>query len=155
MIIIAAMSARRVIGTRNGLPWNIPEEYQQFVDFVNGNTVIMGRRSYEIFGADLGETNMIVVSRSAKQLHRATVVDSIPGAVEHANSLGKTVFSAGGASIYEQTIPLADTMYLSYIHGDYDGDTFFPAFDESEWHAERTEDHRRFRFVIWKRRSRV
>ncbi len=155
MIIIAAMSARRVIGDRNGLPWHVPEEYRQFVDFVRGNTVIMGRRSYEIFGGDLGDTNMIVVSRSVERFDGATVVDSIPRAVERANALGKTVFSAGGASIYEQTIPLTDTMYLSYVHGEYDGDTFFPAFDEAEWQAERTEDHPRYRFVIWKKRLRV
>ena len=49
-------------------------------------------------------------------------------------------FSAGGATIYAQTIPLADTMYLSLVKGTFDGDTYSPPFEESEWPVERRED---------------
>ena len=63
------------------------------------------------------------------------------------------MFSAGGASIYAQTIPLADTMYLSYIKGQYSGDAYFPEFSEQEWAVEKREDHPRFEFVVYRRKG--
>jgi dihydrofolate reductase len=68
-----------------------------------------------------------------------------------AETFGPTYFSAGGATIYAQTIPLADTMYLSYIKGTFAGDTYFPPFDMNEWKVERREDHARFEFVVYRR----
>ena len=63
-IIIAAMSGDRVIGSGDGMPWHIPEEFDQSLRFVEGETVIMGRRSYEIFGTDLTSEHAISVWRS-------------------------------------------------------------------------------------------
>ncbi len=151
MIIISAMSYDRVIGLGAGMPWNVPEEYQQFLRFVEGQTVIMGRRSYEIFGDDLTSAHHIVVSRSVAAVPGAVVCAGIEEAVETARSFGKTVFSAGGGSIYAQTIPLADTMYLSYIKGDFEGDTYFPDFDEAAWEVAQREDHPAFEFIVYKR----
>ncbi len=89
------------------------------------------------------------------ELPGAVVVPSIEQAVEVAESFGKTVFSAGGSTIYEQTIPLADAMYLSYMKGDFQGDAYFPEFDESEWVVEKREDHPKFEFVVYRRASRA
>jgi dihydrofolate reductase len=151
LIVIAAMTRARVIGGPGGLPWNIPEEYQQFLDWVRGSTVIMGRRSYEIFAGDLGDTNLVVLTRSAMPRAGIVVAGSIEEALAKGSALGRTVFSAGGASIYRQTVPLADAMYLSYIEGDYAGDAYFPEFDEADWHIERRDVHPRFTFVIYRR----
>jgi dihydrofolate reductase len=152
VIIIGAMSSDRVIGRGDGMPWDVPEEYAQFLRFVRGQTVIIGRRSYEIFGGGLTSAHTVVVSRSSGELPGAVLAPSVEQAVRVAESFGKTVFSAGGASIYEQTLPLADTMYLSYIKGRFTGDAYFPAFSEREWVVERREDHPRFEFVVYRRR---
>ena len=64
LILISAMTRDRVIGRDRALPWSIPEEYEHFLSHVRGNTVLMGRTSYEIFGPDLQDTRMIVVSRA-------------------------------------------------------------------------------------------
>ncbi len=152
MIIISAMSYSRVIGSGDGMPWNVPEEYQQFLNFVDGQSIIMGRRSFEIFGPDLTTTNNIVISRSASKLPNAVVFSDLKTAVEHVKKLGKTVFSAGGGSIYKQTIPLADTMYLSFIKGEFTGDTYFPEFDEAQWRVSKREDHPAFEFVVYNRK---
>ncbi len=142
MIIISAMSYDRVIGLGAGMPWNVPEEYQQFLRFVEGQTVIMGRRSYEIFGDDLTSAHHIVVSRSMKSVPGAVVCAGIEEAVETARSFGKTVFSAGGGSIYAQTIPLAHTMYLSYIKGDFEGtETHHQIAEGNRPHEKRRRDH--------------
>ena len=146
------MTRSRVIGKDRALPWNIPEEYEQFLDHVRGNTVIMGRTSYEIFGPDLPDSRLIVVSSSVKSLAGAEVCPDVESAVEQARSHGKTVFSAGGATIYRQTLPLADAMYLSFIKQDYEGDTYFPAWSDADWKITRTAGHDRYEFRIYQRR---
>ena len=135
-----------------GLPWSIPDEYRKFLGFVRGNVVLMGRTSYEIFGPDLTGSKIVVVSRSLSSLEGADVCPDMPAAVERACSYGRTVFSAGGASIYRQTVPLANAMYLSLVKGNFDGDAFFPEFDADEWDVTRTEDHPEFEFRVYVRR---
>lgn len=153
MIIIGAMSTNRVIGRDDGMPWDVAEEYAHFLRLIEGQTVIIGRRSYEIFGGTLTSAHNVVVSRSAGDVAGAIVVPSIEDALRVAKSFGATVFSGGGASIYAQTIPLADTMYLSYIKGNYTGDAYFPEFSEQEWVVEQREDHARFEFVVYRRKK--
>lgn len=151
VIIISAMSSDRVIGSGNGMPWNVPEEYEQFLRYVDGQAVIMGRRSFEIFGADLRHTANIVVSRSAVRIEGARVCSTIQEAIASARALGKTIFSAGGAMIYEQTVPLASDMYLSFIKGHFTGDTYFPCFDVHAWEVVEQRDHEAFEFIHYRR----
>jgi dihydrofolate reductase len=152
MIIISAMGSNRVIGSGDRMPWSVPQEYRQFVRFVTGQTVIMGRRSWQIFGPDLTRSRNIVVSRSLSRLDGALVVDSIEAAVEAARGRDSRIFCAGGAQIYAQMLPLADELYLSFIKGDFGGDAFFPEFDETEWLVVKREDHPAFEFVVYRRR---
>jgi len=131
--LISAMSHDRVIGTADGMPWQVPAEYQQYLRFITGQTVIMGRRSYEIFGEDLTSAHALVISRSLADGPDYEVFDGLEKAIAHGQELGKTIFVAGGASIYAQALPLADEMYLSTIRGDYEGTAYFPEFDRSDW----------------------
>lgn len=152
MILISAMAKNRVIGSGAGMPWNVPEEYRHFLDTVDGETVLMGRRSWEIFGDDLTSAHNIVVSRSIRELAGATVVDDLCAAVELGRSYGRRLFSAGGAQIYAQTMPLADAMHLSFIKGEFEGDAWFPEIDDKIWKVTERRDHPRFEFVVYERR---
>jgi dihydrofolate reductase len=152
MVIIGAMSTDRVIGSGNRMPWDVPEEYAQFLRLIEGQTVIIGRRSYAIFGEGLTSAHTVVISRTAGNVPGAVAVTSVEEALRIAESFDRTVFSAGGASIYAQTVPLADTMYLSYIKGHFAGDAYFPAFSDQEWTVDRREDHPRFEFVVYRRK---
>ena len=146
MIIISAMSEDRVIGSGNGMPWNVPVEYDQYLQFVARQTVIMGRKSFDIFGSDLPEgTSPIVISRSV-MIDGVHVVKSLAEALTLAGSLGNKVFVAGGASIYTQAVPLAREMYLSTIKGAYEGDAYFPEFDADDWQV--TEERNESEFVF-------
>ncbi len=151
MIIISAMSSDQVIGSGDGMPWNVPEEYKQFLRYVDGQVVIMGRRSFEIFGADLLHTTNVVVSRSATEIEGARVCSTVQEAISLAGGFGKTVFSAGGATIYEQTLPLASDMYLSFMKGHFTGDTYFPRFDARAWEVVQKRDHKAFEFIHYRR----
>lgn len=152
LILISAMTKDRVIGSNNALPWSIPEEYQSFLAHVRGHPVIMGRTSYEIFGPDLKESKLFVVSRTIGAIPGASVCSDIDSAIKKAATEGDRVFSAGGASIYRQTMPMADAMYLSFIKKDYQGDTYFPEFNVNDWALASTVDHEEFELRIYTRR---
>jgi dihydrofolate reductase len=154
MIIIGAMATNRVIGSGDGMPWDVPEEYAHFQRLIEGHTIIIGRRSYGIFGNSLTSAHTIVVSRSGGDgivSSGVSVARTIEDALRMAESFGGTLFSAGGASIYAQTLPFADAMYLSYIKGRFTGDAYFPEFSDQEWVVEKREDHPRFEFVVYRR----
>jgi len=152
LILISAMTRDRVIGNDNALPWHIPDEYASFLRRVRGHPIVMGRTSYGIFGPDLKESRLVVVSRTLHSLPGADVCPDTARAVRLAGTYGERVFSAGGGSIYRQTLPLADALYLSIIKKDYAGDTYFPDFDEREWTIGSIEDHPEFEFRIYTRR---
>ena len=155
MIIISAMSADRVIGSGDGMPWNVPAEYQQYLGFVSGQAVVMGRKSFEIFGPDLPEgTAVFVITRSAA-IEGATVASSLEDALTAARDTGKTVFVAGGGSVYAQALPVADEMYLSTIKGDFEGDTRFPEFAVEDWEVLEERDEPDFVFRKYRRARRV
>lgn len=149
--IISAMSENRVIGAGDGMPWDVPEEYERYVETVRGGTVVFGRNSYEIFGQDLDAARLVVVT-SQPRIEGVRTAGGLEEAIEIAGADGGEVFVAGGASIYEQAIPLADRMYLSTIHGEHEGDSRFPEFDESQWEIVRLEEHERFDFREWARK---
>lgn len=151
--LISAMSRDHVIGTEDGMPWNVPEEYEQYRNFIKDQTVIMGRKSYAIFGPDLTSKHNFVVSRSMKEGDNYRVMDSLEAALEAAGKLDRKIFVAGGGSIYAQALPLADEMYLSYIKGDFEGIVYFPEFDASNWEVVEEKDHEAFEFFHYRRRT--
>ena len=147
------MSEDRVIGCGDGMPWNVPDEYQQYLRFVTGNAVIMGRRTYDIFGADLPESTDAIVVTRGDSVAGATVADSWETAIALAHQTGKTVYIAGGGSIYSLAIDIADEMYLSTIKGDFQGDTYFPEFDTNNWDIVEERDETEFIFRKYRRQA--
>tara|TARA_R110002049_G_scaffold4601_5_gene32805 strand:- start:1113378 stop:1113836 length:459 start_codon:yes stop_codon:yes gene_type:complete len=149
------MSENRVIGSGDGMPWNVPEEYEQYLNFVDGNTVVMGRRTYEVFGKDLPkDTHAVVLSRRAT-FDGTTSAASFDDAIDEAAKFGTPVFIAGGGFVYEQAIPVVDEMYLSTIKGEYQGDVYFPKFDADLWHVAETRNETNFVFHKYRRRKSV
>lgn len=131
--MIAAMSADRVIGREDGLPWDVPADYAHFVASVRGGAVVMGRRSYAIFGTDLEDVLAIVVTRSEHAPAGTQRAGDVETALADAAASGRPVWVAGGASIYEQALPYADELHLSIVPGRFEGDAWFPAWDERSW----------------------
>lgn len=150
MIIIAAMAENRVIGAGDRMPWSVPEEYQRYVETVRGSTVIFGRKSYEIFAGDLQDATPIVVTSRA-EIDGVRTANSLEAALTMAGPLPGETFVAGGASIYQQAIGLAKVMLLSTIHGDIEGDAYFPEFDANAWRLVRFERNERYDFREYRR----
>ena len=149
--LISAMSRSKVIGSGNGMPWDVPDEYQHFLDTTRDQTLIMGRKTFEIFGPTLTCRRCYVITRSGGPFQNGIAVSSLDEAVAEAGQHDDEIFIAGGASVYAQAIERADEMLLSFIKGDFDGDAFFPDFDEAEWNILTREDRGDYEFVHYLR----
>ena len=152
IIIISAIGSNRIIGDGDRLPWHIPSEYNQFLDYIRDQNVLLGRRSFELFHHDLLPKRILVISRTLDSDRGAMVFPSVPEALAYSEQFPEDLYVCGGQAIYEESIPLADYMYLSYVKGEHQGDVFFPEFDEKEWTVEKREEHLEYVFVIYKRK---
>ena len=132
--IIAAMTDDRVIGINNSLPWKLPSDMKWFRQHTVGKPILMGRKTFESFGArPLPERRNIVVTRDRNyQAEGAVVVHSIDEALQAAGDAAE-IMVIGGASFYAQMLPQAQRMYLTRVHTNVVGDAWFPEFDESQW----------------------
>lgn len=138
--IIAAVAKNRAIGLNNKLLYWLPNDLKRFKQLTSGHTILMGRKTYESLpkGA-LPNRRNVVVSRSVEKIEGCDCYSSINEALDSCDS-GEQVFVIGGGSIYEQTLPLADNLYLTEVDDTpKDADTFFP--DYSEWKEVKRECH--------------
>ena len=134
IIIIAAMAKNRVIGKDNSMPWSIKGNLAHFKEMTMGWPCIMGRKTWESLPKKPlpGRLNIIISktmdSNDLSQKNR--IFSSLPSAIEHCADYEK-IFICGGESIYRQAMPFANKIDLTLIHGQYDGDTFFPEIDDN------------------------
>lgn len=161
--IIAAMAKNRVIGANGKIPWHLPIDLKRFKSLTWGKLVIMGRKTHESIGKELrGRVNVIITRQKYYDSLRCFVTDSIRDAVNLGyilRSKGKEVFFIGGAEIYRQALPLAERIYLTLIHEDFEGDAFFPELNLEEWRsvgrADLKENGLEFSFITLERKPRA
>lgn len=163
--MIAAVASNGVIGKNNDLPWRLPDDMKFFMNTTKGHHVIMGRKNYESLHENFKplpkRTNIVVTRQQNYSAPGCVVVHDVPSAVDIARQAGESeLFVIGGAEIYNQTLPLADRLYLTEIEAAVDGDTYFPDFDKGRWkersreHHPADERHRyAFDFVIYERQE--
>lgn len=134
--IIAAMANHRVIGINNSLPWKLPSDMKWFRQHTLGKPIVMGRKTFESFGGrTLPDRPNIIITRDTNyQVEGAIVTHSIDEALQAAGDVDE-VMIIGGASFYEQMLPKANRMYLTFVHADIEGDAWFPEYDESDWNV--------------------
>jgi len=143
---IAAVARNGIIGRNNDLPWKLPDDMKFFMQTTRGHHVIMGRRNYDSLHEKykpLPDRVNIVVTRQ-KEFHApgCIVVHNIRDGIDHAARAGESeLFVIGGAEIYKLAFPWATRLYLTEIHADVDGDTFFPEFDKREWKEVSRQPH--------------
>jgi len=138
--IVVAVAANGVIGRDNELPWHLPADLRQFRQTTMGKPILMGRRTYESIGRPLpGRTNIVITRDEGYSAEGCVVVHSIEAAMLAA-APAEEIMVIGGAEFYRQVLPYTDTIYLTRIHEDFEGDTFFPELNAAEWReVERTD----------------
>ena len=139
--IVVAMDDNRLIGSKNQLPWHLPADLAYFKKLTTGKSILMGRKTYDSIGRPLPNRRNIVITRNANiSIPGCEVVSSI----DHALELTKEdpeVMVIGGASLCEQLLPKINRLYITKIDGVFEGDVFFPKYDDFDWLEVSCESH--------------
>ncbi len=150
--LIAAMTPNRLIGANGSLPWHKPEDLRHFRELTTGHTVLMGRKTYDSVGRPLPKRRNLVLTRKGWASPPAGIepVATLDEAMKLADQAGETeLFVVGGAEIYRLALPVAVTMYLTFVHLPQEpaGDTWFPEWKPEEWEKVETRTSADLEFV--------
>lgn len=164
LAMMAAKASNNVIGRDNKLPWYLPNDLKYFKQVTLGKPIVMGRNTWESLKRPLpGRTN-IVISRQADYVAEgAKVVSTLDEALELAGHVAHIdgqdeLVVIGGAQIYALALPRAERLYLTEVHADVPGDTYFPAVDAAQWREIGRDDFQAegpnpydYSFVVYER----
>jgi len=142
--MIAAVAENRVIGNKNTIPWHLPADFKYFKEATLGKTIVMGLNTFNsIGGKPLPGRKHIILSNDPNYTAPAecVVARSIDEVVAMVKDVPE-VFICGGASVYKQFLPMAQKLYLTYVHASPEGDTYFPEVNMQEWKEIWREDHK-------------
>jgi dihydrofolate reductase len=160
--LVVAASTNNMIGKNNQLLWRLPNDTKFFKNTTWGMPVIMGRKTFESLGKPLaGRTNIVITRNTDWQAEGAHPVPNLEQAlVAAAATDAKEAYIVGGGEIYAQSLPLANRVYLTRVHTVIDGDTTFPALNETEWdllsQLDFTADDKHayaYSFQVWQRKA--
>jgi dihydrofolate reductase len=133
--LIVAASTNNAIGKNNQLLWHLPKDLKFFKNKTWGMVVIMGRKTYESVDKPLpGRINIVITTKTDWKAEGVWVAKNLDDALAQAETTNcKEIFVIGGGEIYKQVMPKADRIYMTRVHTQLEGDTYFPAIDEAEW----------------------
>lgn len=149
--LIVAISKNNVIGLNNKLPWHYSEDLKYFKDTTMNKTVLMGKSTFISIGKPLPKRHNIVVTRDPEFTHPGVEVINDLNAFINAKH-DEEVFIIGGKQIYQQTLPFADKLYITYINREYQGDVFFPEVDYSLFEKISQRDSDELSFCVFQRK---
>jgi len=139
-VALVAMADNGVIGRDNGLPWHLPDDLKRFKALTLGNSVLMGRRTFESIGRPLpGRRNLVLTRNPAWDAPGCETVASLDAARAIAGS--SKLFVIGGAEVFSLCWPIIGRLELTEVHGDIDGDTRLAGFNRKEWREVFREAH--------------
>lgn len=149
---IAAMAENRVIGKGNTIPWHLPDDFKWFKAKTMGHILIMGRKTFESIGRPLPGRETIILSRSGYSVPGIQTVESLTCLEGTLGDDKRIPFICGGAEIYRQTLDLCSDLYLTQVKGLFEGDAFFPEFENHFEEVEAVLKHEQFTVFHYRRR---
>lgn len=151
----------RVIGKDNKMPWHIPNELAYFKEKTMGKAIVMGRNTFESIGRPLpGRLNIVITRNTSYNPEGVTVVHSIEEAIEIARKHHEEVMVIGGEQIFKEVLPYTDLIYVTLIQNEFEGDTFFPPYEDgwdvaSTSETITTDSGLQYQYMIYKKKNRV
>lgn len=141
--IIVAMASNRVIGLNNKMPWHLPADLKRFRKITMGSPILMGRKTFESIGRPLpGRTNIIISRNPAYKQDGCLVINDLETAIKTGCQMAGEIFIIGGSDLYQALLPVADTLYITKIDKNFEGNTFFPEINPADWLEMEREDIR-------------
>lgn len=159
--LVVAAAENNVIGKDNQLQWHLPADMKFFKQVTTGRHVVMGRKTFDALGKPLpNRTNIIISRQNDFTVENSFVVNDLKAALDLAKANGETeCMVIGGGEIYNQALVWADKIYLTRVHANVEGDTFFPEINSDEWNLKQSETHEAdekhlysFTFQTWERK---
>lgn len=142
MKIIVAKASNNVIGMSNELIWHLPNDLKHFKNLTTNHPIIMGRKTYESLGRPLPNRTNIIITRNAKwKDDKVVITHSLEEALSKAKEVNEECFVIGGGEIYKQAMLIADELYVTEVHHEFEGDTFFPEIDEEVYEEISRENY--------------
>lgn len=140
--IIVAIAENHAIGKDNKLLWHLSDDLKRFKKLTSGKYVIMGKNTfYSLPKRPLpGRTNIVITDIEGETIEGCTMAYSIEQAISKMNPNGEN-FIIGGASIYRQFLNHCNKLYITRVHQEFEGDTFFPEVDCEIWEEIEKEEH--------------
>jgi dihydrofolate reductase len=136
--IIAAMDRNHLIGNKNQLPWHLPADFAHFKSLTMGKPIVMGRKTFESIGKPLpGRTNIVLSRNPDIRFEDVICVSSFEDAIAAVPD-AEEIMIIGGSTIYEMLLPKVNRMYLTYVDAVFEGDAWFPGFEENHWQEIKT-----------------
>lgn len=141
--IIVAATENNIIGRDNDLPWKLPNDMRFFKEKTTGHHILMGRKNYLSFNKLLPNRTNLILSRDPNyRVEGAYNFTKIEDAIKFAENNHETeLMVIGGGNIYEQLLPYTDTIYLTRIHTNLEGDVFFPSLNMDTWKLTEEKYH--------------
>lgn len=139
--IIVAVSEDWGIGKDNELLWNISEDLKRFKRLTSGNTIIMGKKTWESLPARPlpGRKNIVLTDDPKEHIESSFTAYSIEDALSKCEKGGE-IFVIGGGSVYRQFMPIADRLYITHVHKKAPADVYFPEIDHNIWKIIKKEE---------------
>ena len=139
LIIIVAMARNRVIGKGNKIPWHQPADLKRFKKLTMGHPIVMGRKTFESLPGLLPGRRHVVLTRNKSYFAQNCDVVASWHEMEVLLAGSRKVCAIGGADIHLLALPHAEKLYLTLVHAELEGDTFFPDWNRSDWREEGRE----------------
>ena len=136
--IIVAYDKNLAIGKDNTLVWRQSADLKRFKELTTGNTVVMGRKTFESIGKPLPNRRNIVITRQDIQIEGVEIIKSI----EEIKNIEEDIFIIGGGEIYKSCLIFADRIFATEIDCEIEADTWFVDVDMSEWVVESKSEHK-------------
>lgn len=152
--LLVAVSKNNVIGKDNQLPWHYKKDLQYFKELTLHHTVLMGRKTHESILSSLGKPlpkrRNVVASRTVDTIAGVEVIRDINAFIESFPKDEK-LFIIGGKQIFDETIDLADYLYITHIDEEYEGDTYFSKYQKEDYIKIKETVDGLLRFVVYKK----
>ncbi|MCC6583387.1 MAG: dihydrofolate reductase [Chitinophagales bacterium] len=138
--IVVAAAENGVIGKDNQLLWKLSSDLKRFKNITSGHFILMGRKTFESIGKPLPNRTSLIISRNfVCDFENCYVFKTISDAIIYAAQQGQEeIFVVGGGEIYKQTMTLANSIHLTIVHTEIEGDTHFE-YDDSNWKVLHSE----------------
>lgn len=161
--IIAAVAKNNIIGGDNKLLWHIPEDLKHFKDLTSNHTIIMGRKTFQSLPNVLPKRHHIVLTKDKNYTidsDSVTIVHNLKEIVDKYKTSKEEVFVIGGGEIYSAFLPYCKNLYLTKINKNFEGDTYFPKIEPSQWKVtyssevnKTLKDNLEFKFINLTRKN--